>query len=209
MIIPLTLGYLYYKSLPQTYGMKFFFNINIIKFEDRSKCKFESSINEVCIFQMYLNELILDTKIRDFSNLEIGKDYFVFKSEKIDLLNSIEKILIDENQKMSFRYNEYLNKFIKHYIDLKNDSKNNDLELSANNVSELIINNRYDEGEFLYKKILNDKIKDGELFFKFSQGKLLKYPNLSDSLIFFSIIFLPLFSITILICLDYIKRKFK
>jgi hypothetical protein len=217
ILIPMFSGYVYYNNLPNSYGMKYFFNIEILKYEDRRRCLFESNINEVCIYQDYINELIIESPIRNNFELEIGKDHFIFKSNDIDSLNSIEKTLNEENQRLTLKYKDQIDKFIQSYDEVK--AKNlikekiitNDGEIIINNnEGELIINNnlgRLEEKEYIYKKNLIENINEGKFVFNFSESSLLRYPKISDALVYFFVMFLPIFSIIFLITLDYMKRR--
>ena len=99
IVFPLFFEYLYLQNKPQNLGLKIFFNIELLKYKDRSRCEFESSVNEVCIFQNYLNELLIHTDFREIFDIEIGKDYYLFKSDNLNSLNSIIKLLIKKMKK--------------------------------------------------------------------------------------------------------------
>ena len=217
IVFPLFFEYLYLQNKPQNLGLKIFFNIELLKYKDRSRCKFESSVNEVCIFQNYLNELLIHTDFREIFDIEIGKDYYLFKSDNLNSLNSIIKIIDQENEKITNKYKNEL----KLFLDIYNKTKAINLikERTIINEGELIINNnegeltihnslgRMPEDEYIYKKNQFDFINEGRKIFEFSSSKLIKYPKISNGLVFFSLIFFPMFSLSFLIFLDYLKRR--
>ena len=217
IVFPLFFGYLYLQNIPQNLGLKIFFNIELLKYKDRSRCKFESSINEVCIYQNYLNELLIHTDFREIFDIEIGKDHYLFKSDNLNSLNSIIKIIDQENEKITNKYKNEL----KLFLDIYNKTKAINLikERTIINEGELIINNnegeltinnslgRMPEDEYIYKKNQFDFINEGRKIFEFSSSKLIKYPKISNGLVFFSLIFFPMFSLSFLIFLDYLKRR--
>ena len=216
ILIPMFFGYIYYNNLPNSYGMKYFFNIEILKYEDRRRCLFESNINEICIYQGYINELLLESPIRNSFELEIGKDHFIFKSNDIDSFNSIEKILNEANQRLTLKFKDQMDKFIRSFdegklIKLIKEKILIYEEKTIINLhgGELTINKNLglDEREYIYIKNLIENINEGKFVFNFSDGTLLKYPKISDALVYFFVMFLPIFSLIFLITLDYMKRK--
>lgn len=217
ILIPMFFGYIFHNNMPNSYGMKFFFKIELLNYEDRRRCLFESSVNEICIYQDYINKLIIDSPIRNAFGLEIGKDHYIFKSNNIDSLSSVEKIINEENQRLTLEVKNKIDKFLKTYNEIKalilikeKIITNEGAIVINSNEGELTINNnlgRLDENEYIYKKNLMQSINEGEFVFNFSKATLVKYPKISDALIFFFIMFLPIFSVVILIILDYMKRR--